>query len=167
VDSAETAGHPVAAVEAALEPCPKTDSARIGPRPCVDFRDQRSRTLVECRRKPHEPGHPDPVSAPAWSGKPSFRVAAFYAFNLNRRVRNRTHGGVGGRGRQRPLLPGGVSRGNRGLRRARRSVCGVLPNLKLIGRLQCSALTPICTRSCINRPGRDRTYDQGIMSPLL
>ena len=27
------------------------------------------------------------------------------AFNLNRRIRNRTYGGVGGRGRQRPLLP--------------------------------------------------------------
>jgi hypothetical protein len=27
------------------------------------------------------------------------------AFKLNRRIRNRTSGGVGGRGRQRPLLP--------------------------------------------------------------
>ena len=27
------------------------------------------------------------------------------AFNVNRRIRNRTYGGVGGRGRQLPLLP--------------------------------------------------------------
>jgi hypothetical protein len=108
MDTSETACHSVTTVEAALDPCPRTDPARPEPRPCVDFRDQRPRPLVECRRKPHEPGGPDPLSAPAWSGEPYYGVATFSAFNLNRRVRNRTHGGVGGRGRQRPLLPGGV-----------------------------------------------------------
>ena len=105
MDSAETASHPVAAVEATLDSCQRIDPARIGPRPCVDIRDQRTWTLVERRRKPHEPSHPDPLSASAWSDKPHFGITTSYAFNLNRRVRNRTHGRVGGRGRQRPLLP--------------------------------------------------------------
>jgi hypothetical protein len=99
MDSTETAGHSVAAVEAELDPCPRTDATRLGPCPSLGLRNERPRPLVECRRKPHEPSGSDPLSAPAWSGKPPFGVSAFYAFNLNRRVRNRTHGRVGGRGR--------------------------------------------------------------------
>jgi hypothetical protein len=99
------ASHPVAAVEVALDPCPRTDPTRTRPRSRVDFRDERAWAVVECRRKPHEPGGPDPLPVPAWSGEHHYGVTMFYAFNLNRRVRNRSRVGVGGRQRHRPLLP--------------------------------------------------------------
>jgi len=64
------------AVEAELDPRPRTDATRTGPCPSVDIRNQRAWSLVECRRKPHEPSRPDPVSAPAWSGEPHYGVTA-------------------------------------------------------------------------------------------
>ena len=72
----------------------------------VDFGHQRPRPLVECWRKPHEPRRV-PTRFFSQLGLPSLLQESqrLAAFNLNRRIRNRTYGGVGGRGRQRPLLP--------------------------------------------------------------
>jgi hypothetical protein len=52
---------------------------------------------------------PNRYLPPAWSCQPPSRIPAFGAFPLNPRIQNRTYGGVGGRGRQRPLLPAAMA----------------------------------------------------------
>ena len=81
-------------------------AARSGPRSGLDLSDQWPRSLVECRRKPHEPGGPYSLPESAWSRELHPGVTTTGVFKLNRRVRNRTQGGVGGRRGQPRLLPG-------------------------------------------------------------
>jgi retron-type reverse transcriptase len=105
VDTSEAAGHFVAAVEASLDASEEPDSTRLGPRAGLDLSDEWPRSLVECGRKPHEPGGPHSPPEPAWPREPHPGVTTIGVFNLNRRVRNRMHGGVGGRRGQPRLLP--------------------------------------------------------------
>jgi hypothetical protein len=88
-----------------LDTCEGVNPSRSDPRAGLDLRDQWPRSLVECWRQPHEPGGPHSRTPPAWSRQPRPGVTTYGTFKLNRRIRNRTYGGVVGRRRQPRLLP--------------------------------------------------------------
>lgn len=52
-----------------------------------------------------KPGRPEPRSAAHGSGEPSRRAPETRELVVNRRIRNRMSGGVGGRGREAPPYP--------------------------------------------------------------
>ena len=87
----------VAAVEAEPNTIPGTHSTRYCDRSGSDLGFQRARALVECGRQPYESGCPR-LCLPS----PGFAILLRGAFPtsifMNRRIRNRTYGGVvGGR----------------------------------------------------------------------
>jgi len=103
--AAEAARPSVATVEAPLPPGQETDAAGTGGRAGVTVSHQRARPLVERRGLAHERSVSDsllskPGVDPFDGSAPSFSERL-----VNRRVRNRTHGGVGGRRGQPRLLP--------------------------------------------------------------
>jgi hypothetical protein len=97
MDPSETACHSMAAVEASQLSSSRTDSPRPGPRESVGPCDEWPRSLVECWRQPHESGGPDSFSEPTWPRKTCPKSPRDELLNRNRRIRNRTYGGVGGR----------------------------------------------------------------------
>ncbi len=88
----------VAAVEAADDPRAQAACARAR-RGCVlgDQQRQRSWSVVERRSVSHAPGFPTACFTRLGLVSLLARVAATSACSLNRRMRNRTSGGVGGR----------------------------------------------------------------------
>ena len=106
MDTAETAVHPLAAVETALHPGKEPDEAWSGRGTGLEIRHEWARPLVECRGLAHERSlsqNASLIELGLVSLLDQLRLTSMYF--MNRRVRNRTHGGVGGRGRQGPLLP--------------------------------------------------------------
>ena len=103
--TSETALHPVAPVEEAKYPVQETPQAwtRCGPRKTVGL--QRPRSLVERRGEPHEPSRPDPVAAAEGAREPARRALETQERLVNRRIRNRTYGGVGAGTGDRPGYP--------------------------------------------------------------
>src|SRR5690606_20640414 len=113
----KAARHSVATVETPLAPC----ASLVPPRPALaeglDLRNEWPRSLVECRRKPHAPGGHQPRTPTAWTRQPPRTIPGAGTFQLNRRIRNRTYGGVGGRRGQPRLLPDAEPRSLWGLLR--------------------------------------------------
>src|SRR5690606_21863340 len=107
VDASKAARHAVATVETPLAPC----ESPVPPRPALaeglDLRNEWPRSLVECGREPHAPGGHQPRTPTAWTRQPARTVTAPGTFQLIRRIRDRTYGGVGGRRGQPRLLPDG------------------------------------------------------------
>ena len=64
-----------------------------------------SRPLLECRGAPHESRRADLRAPQIGSHQPDGRASAARVLLVNRRIRNRTYGGVGGRGRKAPAYP--------------------------------------------------------------
>ena len=58
---------------------------------------QRTRTVVERRSVAHERGAAEALLCRAWTGEPSLTASPLADGFVNRRIRNRTYGGVGGR----------------------------------------------------------------------
>lgn len=83
MDWPNTARHPVAAVEAALDASPRTDAAGVAPCPCLDLRHQRPRPLVECWRKPHEPRRDHAHLDATRSREPSSRITTTGTLDLS------------------------------------------------------------------------------------
>jgi RNA-directed DNA polymerase len=99
VDPTEAARAAVAPVEAATNPIQRTPEARPGRGACRDLGLQRLRSLVERRGQPHEPGRPHQRAEPDGTREPPRSAQETQVQLMNRRIRNRTSGGVGGRRR--------------------------------------------------------------------
>lgn len=74
-----------------------TDEAGTDEGTRVAFGDQRARCLVELRSQPHERGLPEVLLRPHGTRVAGGYSPALPASRMNRRMRNRTYGGVGGR----------------------------------------------------------------------
>lgn len=97
VDQTQAAGPHLAPMQALLHPGQAVDETRIGRGARVALGNQRARRLVERRGKPHEPGVPEVILRPHGAGVAGGYPPAFPESVMNRRMRNRTYGGVGGR----------------------------------------------------------------------
>ena len=97
MDTSETAVHTLAAVEANIHESKETDAMRIIRGEGVEKCPKWTRPLVELRSLAYEPSLRYILLLE--TGTALHSSTSFTAFNLdvNRRVRNRTHGGVGGR----------------------------------------------------------------------
>jgi hypothetical protein len=88
-----------------LNPCKLADLLKVGfwnrtrpgSRPRENLGLQWTGTVVERGSQPHEPGCTDQHAAPDGTREPSSTTQETCVYFVNRRVRNRTHGGVGGR----------------------------------------------------------------------
>ena len=94
----------MAAVEAKLDASQEPDEAWFIGSTGLDQRDQRSRSLVQCRCQPHESSHHHQVPRRHGTRQSPPKVTTIWV-KLNRRIRNRTYGRVGGRREQSRLLP--------------------------------------------------------------
>lgn len=65
---------------------------------------QWQRPLVERRHLPYEPGRANPIPVKTWSRKPPPGTPKSGWLVLNRRIRTRAYGGVGGKGPKGPFL---------------------------------------------------------------
>ena len=96
---------PLALRQAFGRPGQDADEAGTARRARVALGDQRARCLVERRGQPHERGLPEVLIRPHGARVAGGYSPALPASLMNRRMRNRTYGGVRGRRRQlRPLL---------------------------------------------------------------
>lgn len=93
-------GRPLAPVEATTDTCQALDAtwARSGVGMAVGL--QRSRPMVECRRQPHERCLSHRLLRAPRSAVPHWTAPPCQSCLTNRRIRVRTHGGVGGGGRE-------------------------------------------------------------------
>ena len=96
---------PLATVEAASYASPKLDEKRTDCSTCSAIRKQRARPVVERERLAHESGVPQILVRSTRLDLASGHPAAPSRCIMNRRMRNRTSGGVGGRRGQPRLLP--------------------------------------------------------------
>jgi len=103
--SAETAGYFVAAVEAKHNPSEEPDETGMIGQRCMAFRQNRAWPLSHSRDEHHAPGTPKFLLRKPGTGFNAEPVSTTTARFMNRRVRNRTHGGVGGRRGRPRLLP--------------------------------------------------------------
>jgi hypothetical protein len=99
MDQAETATHSVEAVEALLYASKETDAAGTigGDRMAVGHK--RPRPLVECRGRAYEQSCSEILLRQTGAGVTDEPVPPASTHFMNRRVRKRTHGVVGGRRR--------------------------------------------------------------------
>ena len=96
---------PLATVEAASYASPKLDEKRTDCSTCSAIRKQRARPVVERERLAHESGVPQILVRSTRLDLASGHPAAPSRCIMNRRMRNRTSGGVGGPRGQPRLLP--------------------------------------------------------------
>jgi RNA-directed DNA polymerase len=89
--------HPVASVETTLYARQGPDEGRTDGRTGVSLGLQSTRAVVEQWREPYEPGFPQVVLRSFGAGVAARYDATTPASFMNRRMRNRTSGGVGGR----------------------------------------------------------------------
>src|SRR5262245_42326032 len=82
----------------------RTDQTWIGEATGLEKRQQRARFVVECWCVAYEQSIPEIILRPVRTRVTARRTAKVSIFNVNRRMRNRTSGGVGGRGPRGPLL---------------------------------------------------------------
>ena len=97
MDTPETAVHIVAAVEASLHESKETDAPWIIRGKGLAKRPEQTRPLVELRSLAHERSLCAILLQETGAYIITKPVSPFSAFNVNRRIRNRTYGGVGGR----------------------------------------------------------------------
>jgi len=97
LDQAQTAVHSVAAVETLIYSRSQPDEGRTDRGPRVALGHQRPWPLVERRGQPHERGLPEVLLRSFGAGVAARYDATTPACSMNRRMRNRTSGGVGGR----------------------------------------------------------------------
>ena len=97
LDTAQAALCPVAAMEAAVRASAQPDAAGTDGGAGVALGHQRARPVVERGREPHARGLPEVLVRPSGAGVAARYGAAPPACFMNRRMRNRTYGGVGGR----------------------------------------------------------------------
>jgi hypothetical protein len=67
--------------------------------PCGRLHLERTRPVVERGRRSHEPSRTGPLVEPPGPREPCPRVSTSQVLGMNRRIRNRTYGGVGGGGK--------------------------------------------------------------------
>src|SRR6266702_8869760 len=103
--SAETAGHPMAAVEAEHDPSEEPDQTGIIGRRGMAVRQNPAWALGHRRDEHHAPGPQEFLLRKPGTVLASEAVPTTTARFMNRRVRNRSHGGVGGRRGRLRLLP--------------------------------------------------------------
>jgi hypothetical protein len=97
-DYAQAAMPTMALRQASVSPGQDTAEARSDEGACVAFGDQWARCLVERRSQSHECGLPEVLHRPPGGQFVGRHLPALPASLMNRRMRNRTYGGVGGRG---------------------------------------------------------------------
>jgi group II intron reverse transcriptase/maturase len=97
LDQAQAEVPNMALRQALPRPGQDTDKARSDEGTRVAVGDQRARCLVELRSKPHERGLPQDLLRPHGARVAGRYLPALPASLMNRRMRNRTYGGVGGR----------------------------------------------------------------------
>ena len=95
--TAQVALYPVAAMEAAVRAGASSDATGLDGGAGVALGYQRARSVVERRGKPHERGLPEVLVRYSRVGVAARYRAAPPACFMNRRIRNRTYGGVRGR----------------------------------------------------------------------
>lgn len=103
--SAETALHSVAAVEAFLHTSKEPDQTGIIWGCVMAFGKKPARPMVARGDKRHTPRPSELLLRQPWSDIASESVQPTSARILNRRIRNRSYGGVGGRRGRPRLLP--------------------------------------------------------------
>ena len=89
----------LAAMEAPGDPVAETPRPRSGRVPCLEIGVERSRPLLECRGFAHESGPAEKVVLRSGSDLGIGDGKSAQTLFMNRRIRNRTYGGVRGRGR--------------------------------------------------------------------
>ena len=94
---AETAVHPVAAVEATLHPSEEPDTAGTDRSESMEERLQWPGPVVECRGFAHARCVRDSLLHETGAVLVTATVSPLSERHVNRRIRNRTYGGVGGR----------------------------------------------------------------------
>ena len=95
--AAETAAHSLEAVEAPLYASKEPDAAGIIGGDCMAVCHKRPRPLVECRGRAYEQSCSEILLRQTGTGITHEPVPPTSTCFMNRRVRNRTYGGVGGR----------------------------------------------------------------------
>src|SRR5262250_3220338 len=95
----------MAAMEAHFHESKEPDATRIGRIARLEVGHKRSRCVVELRGFAYERGIPKILLRRVGTHDTAESTAKASIFNVNRRMRNRTSGGVGGRGPRGPLLP--------------------------------------------------------------
>src|SRR5919109_3044222 len=94
---AETASNSLEAVDAPLYASKEPDAARIVGGDCMAVGHKQPRPLVECRGRAYEQSSSEILLRQTGAGVAHGPVPPTSTHFMNRRVRNRTHGGVGGR----------------------------------------------------------------------
>src|SRR5919198_3629152 len=94
---AETAPHSLEAVEAPLYAGKEPDAAGVIGKHGMAVGHKRPRPLVECRGRAHAQSCSEILLRQNGAGITHGPVSPTSTHFMNRRVRNRTHGGVGGR----------------------------------------------------------------------
>ena len=97
MDTAQAARCPVAAMEAPVCARPQLDAAGTDHGASMALGVQPTRPVVECGREPHACCFPEVLVRSSGAGVAARYRAAPPAHFMNRRIRNRTYGGVGGR----------------------------------------------------------------------
>jgi group II intron reverse transcriptase/maturase len=87
----------LATMEAVLCACAPSEATRLDGGARMAFGHQRAGSVVECGRESHARGLPQVLVRPSGAGVAARYGAAPPARFMNRRMRNRTYGGVGGR----------------------------------------------------------------------
>ena len=105
MDTSEAALHALAAVEAPLHPGQEPDAARIVGTQGLAIGPKWTRPLVELRSLAHERRVSQILLRQPEVGLTNRPPQTLSVCLVNRRVRNRTHGGVGGRRGRPRLLP--------------------------------------------------------------
>src|SRR6185312_1968905 len=103
--AAQDALHPMAPVEATAYPCPALDATWARRSACMGVRYQRTRPLAECWGQSHERCLPQVLLRPTRAAVAYGVALPSKSRRMNRRIRNRTSGGVGGGGREAYPLP--------------------------------------------------------------
>src|SRR6267154_374253 len=97
LDQAQVADSALAAMEACLPTGSESDEGRDKQRASVAIRHQWAWSMVEWRRLAHEPSLSQVLVRPYGAGFAAGSSAALPVCFMNRRMRNRMSGGVGGR----------------------------------------------------------------------
>jgi len=102
---AETAVHYLEAVEATPNQREQSGAERVDEGDGMEIVSKRTRPLVECRGRAYAHCLSEVLLRQTGAGLDHGPVSPARIYFMNRRVRNRTHGGVGGRREQSRLLP--------------------------------------------------------------
>ncbi len=97
MDQAQVSLSALASVEADLHPSQEPDATRIAGQCGMEIRDKRTRPLVEFRSLAHEQCFSEIFLQQPGSGIFIRLTQELSTRFVNRRIRNRTYGGVGGR----------------------------------------------------------------------